>query len=51
MLLSGTHLEIGRWRRRQSLLATRGKRPDQLEQAERDGRLTAHDRRILDEES
>jgi tRNA (guanine37-N1)-methyltransferase len=51
VLLSGNHLEIGRWRRRQSLLATRGKRPDLLEQAERDGRLTAHDRRILDEES
>ncbi len=51
VLMSGNHLEIGRWRRRQSLLATRRKRPDLLEQAARDGRLTAEDRRFLDESS
>ena len=51
VLLSGNHLEIGRWRRRQSLLATRNKRPDLLEQAARDGRLTPADQRILDEAS
>jgi tRNA (guanine37-N1)-methyltransferase len=49
VLLSGNHLEIGRWRRRQSLLATRGKRPDLLERARRDGRLTAEDLQMLDE--
>jgi tRNA (guanine37-N1)-methyltransferase len=33
VLLSGNHAEIARWRRRQSLLRTRARRPDLLNQA------------------
>jgi tRNA (guanine37-N1)-methyltransferase len=33
VLLSGNHAEIARWRRRQSLLRTRAKRPDLLDRA------------------
>ena len=33
VLLSGHHANIGRWRREQSLLRTRDKRPDLLEKA------------------
>jgi tRNA (guanine37-N1)-methyltransferase len=49
VLLSGNHLEITRWRRRQSLSATRLKRPDLLEQAAVEGRLTPEDRRDLED--
>ena len=51
VLLSGNHREIERWRRRQSLLATLKKRPDLIERARREGRLTPEDSRILAEES
>ncbi len=34
VLLSGNHAEITRWRRQQSLLRTRQRRPDLLERAE-----------------
>jgi tRNA (guanine37-N1)-methyltransferase len=43
VLLSGNHAEIERWRRRQSLLRTRRRRPDLLEKAE----LTEEDRKFL----
>ncbi len=49
VLLSGNHREIEGWRRRQALLATLTKRPDLLERARREGRLTLQDRRILEE--
>ena len=51
VLLSGNHREIERWRRRQSLLATLQKRPELIERARREGRLTPEDSRILAEES
>ena len=43
VLLSGDHEKIRRWRRAQSLIRTRSKRPDLLEKAE----LTEEDREIL----
>ena len=49
VLLSGNHREIERWRRRQALLATLRKRPDLLETARREGRLTPDDCRILED--
>ena len=51
VLLSGNHREIERWRRRQSLLATLQKRPELIERARREGRLTPDDSRILTEGS
>ena len=45
VLLSGNHAEIARWRRRQSLLRTRERRPDLLSRAV----LGAAERRWLDE--
>jgi tRNA (guanine37-N1)-methyltransferase len=47
VLLSGHFENIRKWRRKQSLRATRAKRPDLLEQAE----LDAEARRMLDEDS
>jgi len=44
VLLSGNHQEIARWRRRQSLLRTRERRPDMLARAD----LTDEDRRFLE---
>lgn len=49
VLLSGNHREIDRWRRRQAVLATYRKRPDLLERARQEGRLTAEDIRNLEE--
>jgi tRNA (guanine37-N1)-methyltransferase len=49
VLLSGNHREIDRWRRRQSLLATLKKRPDLLERARAEGRLTDEECRMLDD--
>ena len=46
-LLSGHHANIARWRREQSLLRTRQRRPDLLEKAEREGKLTDRDRAFL----
>lgn len=46
VLLSGNHAEITRWRRRQSLLRTRERRPELLEQAslsEEEKRWLAHE--------
>lgn len=45
VLLSGNHAEIARWRRQQSLLRTRQRRPDLLAKAE----LTPEDKRFLEE--
>ncbi|MBA3479159.1 MAG: tRNA (guanosine(37)-N1)-methyltransferase TrmD [Lautropia sp.] len=49
VLLSGNHRDIDRWRRRQSVLATLRKRPDLLEKARQEGRLTAEDFRDLED--
>jgi tRNA (guanine37-N1)-methyltransferase len=43
VLMSGNHAEIAKWRRRQSLLRTRMRRPDMLEKAE----LTDADEKFL----
>jgi tRNA (guanine37-N1)-methyltransferase len=49
VLLSGHHARIGRWRREQSLRVTAERRPDLLEAARRDGRLSAADEAFLRE--
>ena len=49
VLLSGNHREIELWRRRQALLATLKKRPDLLERARREGRLSPLDDRTLEQ--
>jgi tRNA (guanine37-N1)-methyltransferase len=49
VLLSGNHREIDGWRRRQSLLATLRKRPDLLEKAREEGRLSPADFRALED--
>ncbi len=46
VLLSGNHAEIEKWRHRQSLLRTAGRRPDLLEKLP----LSQEDRRLLKEE-
>jgi tRNA (guanine37-N1)-methyltransferase len=45
ILLSGNHAAIRRWRRQQSLLRTRQKRPDLLKEEI----LTSEDRKLLAE--
>ncbi len=47
VLLSGNHAEIARWRRHQSLLRTRARRPDLLDRAN----LSAEEKQRLTEES
>jgi len=47
VLLSGHHARIARWRREESLRVTARRRPDLIEQARRDGRLTAADEAFL----
>lgn len=47
VLLSGHHARIAQWRRQQALLATLHKRPDVLEQARREQRLSEWDERFL----
>ncbi len=44
VLTSGNHAEVGRWRRRESLLRTRTLRPDLFEKIE----LTKEDRKLLE---
>lgn len=51
VLMAGNHAEIARWRRRQALLMTRKKRPDLLEKAEREGKLSEEDKRFLSSSS
>ncbi|HEY0293730.1 MAG TPA: tRNA (guanosine(37)-N1)-methyltransferase TrmD [Bordetella sp.] len=46
-LLSGHHARIARWRREQSLRLTAERRPDLIEQARAQGRLTREDERFL----
>lgn len=47
VLLSGHHAHIARWRRERSLEVTLAKRPDLLDQARREGRLTQEDEQFL----
>jgi len=51
VLMSGNHGEIAIWRRRQALQMTKTKRPDLLEKAEREGRLSERDRKFLEDSS
>lgn len=47
VLLSGHHARIARWRRDEALRTTAQRRPDLLERARRDGRLSAADEAFL----
>lgn len=47
VLLSGHHARIARWRREQALRETARRRPDLIERARRDGRLSAADEALL----
>jgi len=47
VLISGHHARIERWRREQALAATASRRPDLLERARAEGRLTRDDERFL----
>jgi len=46
-LLSGDHARIAQWRRKQSLILTCRRRPDLIDQARRQGLLTADDEAVL----
>jgi tRNA (guanine37-N1)-methyltransferase len=47
VLLSGHHARIARWRREQALRVTAERRPGMIEQARREGRLSAEDEAFL----
>jgi tRNA (guanine37-N1)-methyltransferase len=47
VLLSGHHARVAQWRREEALRATAAKRPDLLERARREGRLSAQDEAFL----
>ena len=47
VLLSGHHARIVEWRRAQSLMVTMQKRPDLIERARDEGRLTPRDEEVL----
>lgn len=47
VLLSGHHLRIERWRRDQRLMLTARLRPELIDEARRDGRLSATDEKFL----
>ncbi|MEI6547909.1 MAG: tRNA (guanosine(37)-N1)-methyltransferase TrmD [Burkholderiales bacterium] len=47
VLISGHHARIARWRREASLRLTSQRRPELIEQARRDGRLSAQDEAFL----
>lgn len=47
VLMSGHHADIARWRREQQLIATARRRPDLLDAARRDGRLSREDLKLL----
>ncbi len=51
VLISGNHGEIALWRRRQALLMTKIKRPDLLENAVKEGKLSERDRKFLEDSS
>jgi tRNA (guanine37-N1)-methyltransferase len=47
-LRSGHHARIAAWRREQSLIVTARKRPDLIERARAEGRLSAADEAVLE---
>jgi tRNA (guanine37-N1)-methyltransferase len=47
VLLGGHHAEIAKWRREQALMATVTKRPELIEKARSEGRLTRSDEKFL----
>ena len=47
VLMSGHHARITRWRREQALRATADRRPELIEQARREGRLSGEDEAFL----
>jgi tRNA (guanine37-N1)-methyltransferase len=47
VLLSGHHSRVARWRREQALRATVAKRPDLIDRARREGRLSVEDEAFL----
>jgi len=49
VLLSGHHADIARWRRQRALVATQATRPELIERARAEGRLSAQDERDLRE--
>ena len=49
VLVSGRHRDIEAWRRREALRATLGTRPEMIQAAREDGRLTARDEKDLRE--
>jgi tRNA (guanine37-N1)-methyltransferase len=49
VLLSGHHADIARWRRRQALAATLATRPEMIEVARAEGRLSRQDETDLRE--
>jgi tRNA (guanine37-N1)-methyltransferase len=49
VLLSGHHADIARWRRRQALVATLATRPELIERARAEGRLSSQDEQHLRE--
>jgi tRNA (guanine37-N1)-methyltransferase len=49
VLLSGHHADIARWRRQQALAATQATRPELIERARAEGRLSAQDEKYLRE--
>ncbi len=51
VLMAGNHAEIAAWRRRQALLMTQKKRPDLLEKADREGKLSEEDKKFLSSSS
>ncbi len=48
MLLSGHHARIVQWRREQALAATMKKRPDLIDRAREEGRLSKQDEQVLE---
>jgi tRNA (guanine37-N1)-methyltransferase len=49
VLLSGHHADIARWRRQQALAATQAARPELIERARAEGRLSVQDETYLRE--
>ena len=49
VLLSGHHADIARWRRQRALAATQATRPDLIERARAEGRLSVQDEKYLRE--
>jgi tRNA (guanine37-N1)-methyltransferase len=49
VLLSGHHADIARWRRQQALVATQATRPELIERARAEGRLSTQDEQHLRE--